>query len=143
MADRIYTVYVPAAQAWLTANIERFRYRRAELVRDWREATWLACREMKLPTGITPVTIHAVCRYVGRRPVRDNMNLAPTLKAVVDGLTPPRTTVRKGKTFRTVGYGLIPDDSDSHVRRITWELKPADARGARIELTITHHMEGP
>jgi hypothetical protein len=121
---REWTITIPAPCDWLTANVERHKYQRAQLVRQWRSATWAACTKAKLPTGVTPVDIHAVVRYAGRQaPVRDRLNLAPTVKAIVDGLTPKKTTVRDGKTFHALGYGFLPDDSDKHVRATTWELE--------------------
>lgn len=133
-------VYAP--DEWLTANIERHRQARSRKVRAWREATVAACHNARLPLGITPVNITAVVLHAGRAPVRDRLNLAPTLKAIVDGLTPARTFKRDGKTYTTAGYGFLPDDSDRHVTGPTWELErthPQIIRGAigRVDLTIT------
>lgn len=133
---RSWTITIPAPGPWLTANIERFYLGRSAAVRQWREATVWACTAARLPTDITPVTIHAACHYVGRAPVRDRLNLAPTIKALVDALTPPRTFVRKGKTYTTAGYGLLPDDSDKHVLGTDWQLVKAVDGVAHVELTV-------
>lgn len=139
---RTWRLEIFAPDAWLTANIERHRQARSRKVRAWREATVAACTVAGLPKGITPVTITAVVLHAGRAPVRDRLNLAPTLKAIVDGLTPPKTFRRDGKTYTTAGYGLLPDDSDRHVVDTTWRLErthPQITRGAigRVDLTIT------
>lgn len=138
-----YTVTVPFAGQWLTSNPKSTtdRWGRSGAVKDWRVSVTLACRAAKLPKDLlVPVTIHAVCWYAGRSPVRDKINLAPTLKAVVDGLGPERRFTR---TFRgnirhyvSPGYGLLVDDDDKHVMDTTWELKPTLLQ-PRIELTIT------
>lgn len=134
MTGRTWTITIPAT-VWLTANIERNWHQRAQIVRQWRDATVWACKAGKLPTGITPVRLSALVFYVGRAPVRDRLNLAPTLKACVDALCPPKTFKRKGVTYVSPGYGLLPDDSDRHVLSTTWELTPGVQ--ARVELTIT------
>lgn len=139
MSARSWTITIYSPGTWLTANPARAgEWRgRSKQVRAWREATVWACSAGRLPTGITPVCIEALCLYEGRAPVRDKLNLAPTIKAVVDGLTPARTFQRSGKTHTTFGYGLLPDDSDKHVLRTDWNLaKTAGTGPPRIELTI-------
>lgn len=129
-------VWIPFAGEWLTAN-RSSRYRHG--ASDWRHATMLACRAAKLPLGITPVSLHLVFRYVGRRPpVRDRMNLYPTVKAIVDGLTPLRHSTRAGKPHTRGGYGLIPDDSDRHVAEIKWSLGPTSTGQPGVDLCVTH-----
>lgn len=140
-------VWMPAGGKWLTDNPSAsgigHRYARAALVRDWRDATCGACHRGKLPRNITPVRIHAVVIYIGRRPVRDRMNLSALIKAVVDGLTPARTVMRKTGPVHSGGYGFLPDDSDKHVLATTWDLRPATpgelkAAWGRVDLTLTH-----
>lgn len=132
-----WTLVIPAPADWLTANVERYRYRRGALVRAWREATVGQCHVARLPTGVGPVDIAAVIRHPGRAPVRDRLNLAPTIKAMVDALTPGRTFTRGGRTYTTAGYGLLSDDSDRHVRRTDWRLERDDTlRRAEVVLTI-------
>lgn len=155
MTDVEYRVSVLAPPGgWLTANRERFRYTRARLVRDWRENTVAACTSARLPQGMpTPVRIVATIVWAGQRPpVRDRLNLAPTVKAVVDGLGPAVTITRGKRTYRTAGYGLLPDDSDQHVLDTTIALQRigsirelVNLNGAvgRVDLVITHHQEAP
>lgn len=118
----MWTLVVPAPCAWLTANDRRDRYTQARLVKLWRTATATYARAAKLPTGLARVRIDAIARFApGPPPVRDTANLAPTLKAVVDGLGPARTIRRTDKTTGAVrrihasGHGLIVDDDDAHL----------------------------
>ena len=138
-APRTWTIRVPFNAAWLTANPRSTtdRYGRAELIRAWREAVVWACMMARLPKGISPVRLHVVMHYIGRRPVRDIDNLAPTVKAIVDGLTPSREFKRDGRLYHTAGYGLIPDDSDRHVLGTTKELLPTMSARPWVDLTIT------
>lgn len=134
----VYAVTVPFTGKWLTANPRSTadRYGRSRAVKEWRAFTVLACQAAKAPKGIGPVTIHAVCYHVGRSPVRDKLNLAPTIKAIVDGLTPQRTWIRLGKPQVSPGYGLLADDSDKHVHATTWDLVPTFLQ-PYVLLTIT------
>lgn len=136
MTARTWNVIVPACE-WLTANTRLRPIQVSAEVRLWRQATYVACQRDKLPTGVTPVRIVAVAHYVGRAPVRDRLNLAPTVKAIVDGLGPARTIQRGRAMIRTVGYGFLPDDSDEHVIDTTWTLERTDGQ-PRVELFLTH-----
>jgi len=137
VTSRTWALVVPACE-WLTANTRLRPIQVAGEVRLWRQAVFVACQAAKLPTGITPVRIVAVAHYAGRPPVRDRLNLAPTIKAVVDGLGPARTLFRNGKpAIRTVGYGFLPDDSDEHVLDTTWKLEQTLGQ-PRLELFLTH-----
>ena len=131
-----WTLVVPACE-WLTSNTRLRPIQVAAEVRLWRQAVFVACQRDKMPTGITPVRIVAVAHYVGRAPVRDRLNLAPTMKAIVDGLGPARTITRGRALIRTVGYGFLPDDSDEHVLDTKWTLERTD-RQPRVELVLTH-----
>lgn len=137
---RTWTITVVPPCAWLTGNVERYRYQRSSLVRQWREATVVACKAAKLPHGVSDVEVKGTVYYVGRRPVRDRLNLANTFKAIIDALTPHKVKWRGGKPVVSVGYGFLPDDDDRHVRSTTWELVPAKSIGRStpaVVLTIT------
>lgn len=136
---RSWRVRIPFAGEWLTANPRGTgdRYGRARTIRAWREASAVSCLVAKLPKGLTPVKLHLKLYYAARPPVRDADNIAPTVKAIVDGLGPAREFARKGKRYRSPGYGLVPDDSDRHVHAITKELLPSPTGQAFVELTIT------
>lgn len=131
--QRSWLVEIPYAGKWLTAN-RSSHYRYAST--DWRHSAMVACINAKLPKGITPVRLHLVCWYsTSHAPVRDRLNLSPTIKAIVDGLTPTVTRHRNGRPHVRGGYGLLPDDSDKHVLATTWEL----VKGVRprVDLYIT------
>lgn len=90
-------------------------------------------------TGVRHVT--ACLRWApGDRIRRDAPNLAPFSKALIDGLTPDRTVVRrvKGKLSitRHVGCGLVPDDADEFVTALTPEIIPPPARGMWLYLWV-------
>lgn len=117
---REWILTIPAPCAWLTANQlnnRHNRFSRSKLTKDWRTAAALAARAAGLPTGVGCIEVIGVARFLGRAPVRDRDNLRPTLKAVVDGLGPPRTWTRKGTTYHSPGHGLIADDDDKHLLR--------------------------
>lgn len=145
-----WQLQVPFAGEWLTANPRSTadRYGRARTIKAWRYAASTTARAAKLPTGITPVTIHAIVCHTGRPPVRDRLNLSPTIKALVDGLTPERIVVRRDratgqqKRYLTPGYGFLPDDSDRHVLATTWELQQLPAGQPHVLLQITHDPGG-
>lgn len=130
---RQWTLTIPAPCEWITANKitgTYHRYMRAKLTKPWRQAGCDAAEAQGLPTGLDYVRIDGIARYHGHAPVRDRDNLRPTLKAVIDGLGPPKTSVRKGKTHHYPGYGLIPDDNDRHLAGsdITLERLPGTGR---------------
>lgn len=146
-----WEISVPFAGEWLTANPRSTanRYGRARAIKAWRTSTEQAARAAGLPKDITPVTIHAVACHTGRPPVKDRLNLSPTIKAVVDGLTPTRLIVRKDKATGVVkrhltpGYGFLPDDSDRHVLDTTWELQQLPPGGRpHVVLRIHHEPAG-
>lgn len=108
--SRTWTLTVVAPCEWLTANMilgELDKYARARIVKAWRQATYVAAFDARLPTGLDRVRIEVEARFRGRPPVRDRSNLDPTIKACVDGLGPARG--------RSAGWGLIPDDDDKHL----------------------------
>lgn len=136
-----WTVRVPFAGEWLTANpaSSTDRYGRSRAIRDWREATAAACMAARLPKDVTPVRLILGVRYAGNRaPVRDRLNLAPTIKAIVDGLCPPKTITRAGRIYRTAGYGLLPDDSDEHVLGTEWTIAASGSERAWVDVTVIH-----
>lgn len=124
--SRSWTIAIPA-ESWLTANKQLHHHARSKAVHAWRRSVVAACHRAGLPTGVTPVRLSAVVQYTGRSaPVRDRLNLAPTIKAIVDGLTPQVVKMRAGKPVVSEGYGLLPDDSDRHVLDTSWTLQRFD-----------------
>lgn len=94
-------------RGWITANQRLHLYAKAEIVRQWRDATAWQCRGMGLsfPGG---ARIIAELRFFGVRK-RDPNNWADTAKAVVDGL---------------VDAGLFPDDDYRYVTGPDMRLGP-------------------
>lgn len=139
-AGRVWTIRIPFTGVWLTSNkASSYRYG----ARDWRNNTHVACMAAKLPKGMLAVRLHGVCWWVGRvAPVIDNGNLRPTFKAIEDGLSLMRVSTRKGKPHTRGGYGLIPDDSDKHLRGTTWEYHRSPNRQSWVDLTITEVVDG-
>lgn len=120
---RAWAITIPAP-FWLTANKDLHHQQRSRIVRQWRQATVNACTRAGLPTGVTPVALSGIAYYLGtHRPVRDRLNLAPTFKAITDGLTPRQVKQRQGRLVVSEGYGLLPDDSDGHVLDTKWEVE--------------------
>jgi hypothetical protein len=135
----IVRIAKPLGTPWLTANVERQHYVRSRYVRAWRQATADACLAARLPYGVSPVTIYAEVHYASRQaPVKDRLNLANTIKAVVDGLTPQKMRTGKDGIKRPVpGYGFLIDDSDRHVLDTAWSLVRSQDNGIKLILTGT------
>jgi hypothetical protein len=93
-----WDLVIPAPTNWISANGREHWARRAEMIRLWRHAGHTWARFEKLPKGLDRVHILAVIRHPAAR--YDAGNLAPTIKAAVDGL---------------VDYGLVADDDNGHV----------------------------
>lgn len=82
-------------------------------------------RQAGLPKGIDRAAITLHYRPRDNR-ARDSVNLAPTLKAVVDGLTPQKI-VKTKKGFNVhPGYGFVVDDSTRHVSTPEPIIHPAE-----------------
>lgn len=140
---RTWTIRIPFAGEWLTSNPRSTgnRYGRSRAIKDWRNATSAVCHAEKLPTGLQRVRLDFEVHFTGRAPARDRLNLAPTIKAAVDGLTPLKVVTRKdGVRYTMGGYGLIPDDSDRHVASTDWIQVPASV--PCLMLTITEVLDG-
>ncbi|MBF6339700.1 hypothetical protein IU450_27965 [Nocardia abscessus] len=71
-------------------------------------------REARLPKGVGYATITLHYRPRDNKP-RDSVSLAPTLNAVVDGLTPQKVVKTKRGFNVHAGYGFVPDESTPHV----------------------------
>ncbi|WP_369068563.1 hypothetical protein [Kineococcus terrestris] len=125
---RTWTVRVPAlldAQRramWLTANQREHWRPRAHKVAVWREHGRILALTNRLPRGVQRVHVLAVVHYPTTTRNRDVLNLAPTLKALLDGLL--------------VDSGFLPDDNDRHL--VGPDLRPGEAADRpTIVLTIT------
>jgi hypothetical protein len=139
---RQWEITILAPATWLTANElnnRHNRFSRSTITKAWRKAACDAAARLRLPQDLDYVRIDAVARFPGRAPVRDRDNLRPTVKAAIDGLTPAKTFVRKGKLFHSPGYALIPDDNDRHLAAtdIRIERSPSAAAQGELVLIIT------
>ncbi|MBT0772320.1 hypothetical protein KIH74_25470 [Kineosporia sp. J2-2] len=100
----IYTLTIPVIDphALLNANHRMHWRRKAERTRFWRELAMYTTRAALQAGTVVPMErarIVAQFRFpTGHR--RDVGNLAPTVKAIMDGL---------------VDAGLLPDDDDKHL----------------------------
>src|SRR5699024_2252032 len=101
-----YEVFIPAPRdrrgklAWINANQRLHWAVRAQMTKDWRTLANAAARAAQLPTGLTKAHIVVHVHKTNNRSY-DVGNLAPTAKAVVDGLV--------------TDYGLLPDDSNAYL----------------------------
>lgn len=138
-----WTLEFDAPAEFLTSNVAlRKHWRETGTIRKaWRERTFVAAQQAKLPTGLARVRIEAVLRFPTNR-TRDHSNYEDALKPCVDALTPTRTKRTKKGVVVSVGYGLIPDDNPTHLdgpyiafgeRLPKMPLSPA----GRVLLTIT------
>jgi hypothetical protein len=77
----------------------------------WRDAGHRAAHRALLPRGLHRVHVTATPHYQTGRSLPDVQAVAPAVKAAIDGL---------------VDWGLIPDDTATHVHRITHEAPIVD-----------------
>ena len=122
MTPRTWTLTIDQCGRPLTQNqAHRMHYRGvARVRRRWHDtAAWLA-RQQRIP-ALPAVTVTAYGCYGTARSLPDPDALAPTLKAVIDGI---------------VAAGVIPDDTSAHVRGVTY-LPPVVARGQADGLVVT------
>lgn len=116
VTGREWTLAIPAPASWLTNNSREHRMADAPVTKAWRTAGYVAARRARLPQGLGHVRVTPTARLVGPGVVREAPNLAPTIKAVVDGLGPSRViTKRDGTQYHAPGWGLVLDDSDRHL----------------------------
>jgi hypothetical protein len=113
-----WKVEIPAASCgWLSAN-KRSSNRHVEASRraEWRgHAYQFALKERRLlPRGLTYVKAE-IQFQVKTYGLRDNANLYPTAKPIIDAFGPARTYTRKGKPVHEPGLGVYVDDNPSHL----------------------------
>lgn len=84
----------------MNANDRDYHFTRAARTRVWREAAGWWARQHRVKPFTEKVRVHVMfgVKYPGHR--RDPLNFAPTIKAIVDGLT---------------DVGLWPDDNSTWV----------------------------
>lgn len=105
---------------WLSANARGHWSARSRGSKAWRDATRLHARSVRVPrlqrAHIVVTFHHATARR------RDAANLAPTAKAVVDGL---------------VDALVLPDDDDTHLLGPDLRTGPPVAKGRPVRLSVT------
>lgn len=143
--SRVWVLEFPVPAAWLNSNDRLHWRKRAQIVAEWRKATWAYARTEGLPRGLPRVRIDVLCMFRWQR-TRDRGNWHPTVKACIDGLGPERRT-KDQLGVVGIGHGLIPDDSDEHLDgpHVTTVVMPKIngrcERVDRIRITITE-LEG-
>lgn len=95
-----------------TSNSERtwHHYKRASMVKEWREAFWALAKEAKIPP-LTRIGVVVTPVLNGRGRIQDVGGCFPAAKAAIDGL---------------VDANVIPEDGPMYVR---WLLFKAPERG--------------
>lgn len=104
----------------LSMNKRYHHHARARITKEIRDETLLRARFAKLDKGCTKVRITLVWHPVGNRR-RDAINLAPTLKAIEDGL---------------VDYGLVPDDTPEFIEPVMPRIEPARPGQRKGEILV-------
>lgn len=117
--QRWLVVIADPGVGWLSANGRKHWTRQREGARAWRQAAALHARSLHLPRlqrAHLLVTFH---HATNRR--RDAANLAPTVKAVVDGL---------------VDAHVLPDDDDAHLLGPDLRTGPRVDPGRPVRLSV-------
>lgn len=101
------------------------RMAKSRVIREIREDVVTLARIARLPKGVrsATITLHYRPRDNNRR---DSINLAPTVKACVDGLTPQKIVKTKTGFNVHAGYGFIVDDSTQFASTPEAVIHPAE-----------------
>ena len=123
---RTWTVVFPPGLEILTGNNRLHWSAKGRLVKALRDGAWGQAKRLKLPRIERADVVVEYRPPAHRGPlssamIRDADNLAPTGKALVDGLTMA---------------GVFEDDRVRHVRRVSYEFGPKSDRG-QVLLHIT------
>lgn len=127
MTGRRWELEIPVGRLRaLNLNVHAHRQQQATLSRRWRQAAWAAALEAKLPkVDHAQVQLHLLAPDRRRR---DADNLAPTSKAVVDGLR---------------DAGVLPDDSTDVIDHLMPAIHPPSRarKGPRWVVVIVELTE--
>jgi hypothetical protein len=123
---RSWTIAFTPGMELLTGNSRLSRYPRAALIKILKNAGYVMAKRLKLPRIECADVSVEYLPPAHRRPfasaqIRDADNLAPAVKALIDGITMA---------------GVFPQDSVKHVRRVSYEFGPKSERG-QVLLHIT------
>lgn len=116
----VYELTYPVRPVSLNASYGHHRYERTQHVIEWREAFWLLAKEAKVP----PLDAVEIVVQAGMSGVlQDIGNCYVSVKAAVDGLVLAK---------------VIPDDTDEHLRRLTFlpSVRVPPTRPDYLTLTI-------
>lgn len=123
---RTWTIEFPPGMEILTGNNRLHWSAKGRLVRALKDTAWGRAKQQKLPRIERADVVVEYRPPAHRGPlssamIRDADNLAPTGKALVDGITLA---------------GVFPQDTAKHVRRVSYEFGPKSDRG-QVLLRIT------
>lgn len=125
----------------LSLNKHMHYMQRAKIVRELRHEVVVRLGSQQVPRPAAHVSAQFHWRPKHNR-VRDTDNLAPTIKPLIDALTPETPARVRGKRLMQAipGYGLVPDDAPQYVTRPEAVIHPASSTSPRcwMELTITY-----
>lgn len=111
---------IPAPAPWINANARDHWTKKGRLTRSWRSASAAWARHQKLRPVTQPVVIVATVVKTNSRRF-DVENLAPTVKAAIDGLR---------------DSGVLPEDDTRWVTEVRLRAGDPD-RAASLSLLIT------
>ena len=122
------TLTIPAPAPWINANSRDHWTKKSTLTRSWRNAAAAWARHQKMAPFTVPVVVIATITKTTNRSF-DVENLAPTVKAAIDGCR---------------DAGVLPEDSVRWVTEVRLRAAPPD-RAASLSLLITpaHPMTTP
>ena len=111
---------IPAPAPWINANARDHWTKKGRLTRSWRSASaaWARCQKLR-PVTQPVVIVATVVKTNSRR--FDVENLAPTVKAAIDGLR---------------DSGVLPEDDTRWVTEVRLRAGDPD-RAASLSLLIT------
>ena len=111
---------IPAPAPWINANARDHWTKKGRLTRSWRSASAAWAKHQKLRPVTQPVVIVATVVKTNSRRF-DVENLAPTVKAAIDGLR---------------DSGVLPEDDTRWVTEVRLRAGDPD-RAASLSLLIT------
>jgi len=120
MKEPIQVSFTFEARPW-TLNAERAgnRFKRADMVKQWREAFHWIAKAQKPPAFDT---VSVVVEVVMKKPLADTGNAYGSVKAAIDGL---------------VDAGVLPDDGPEVIRVLCMKAPTPAVKGQRESLTVT------
>lgn len=123
---RTWTIAMTPGMELLTGNSRLSRYPRAALIKAIKAQGWGAAKRLRLPLIERAVIVVEYRPPAHRGPlasamIHDADNLAPTGKALIDGIAEA---------------GVFARDSVKYVRRVSYEFGPKSERG-QVLLHIT------